>query len=333
MYWGGFAFLMFTYGPWQSLLKYGAALLLFFLAYLFIYQSSLLYVPEIANLPRHNCRNPKGYSSPTDINLPFENINFKADDGEKLHAWLILQSEDKHAIKSTDAPTIIYFHGNAGNIGLRMPNYKELYARCKVNIFAVEYRGYGDSTGRPTEKGLKLDAEAALRYIATRSDVIDPKQLVLFGRSLGGAVVSYLASSACASTARPDPKIRGVVLENTFTSVEQMALQLFPLLNSVRCVLSRLLENKWENAKCIPRINRPLLFLSSGRDQIVPPVQMRSMYEMARDAAEIRGDGTQTVSFEFFPNCGHNDMPYVEGKPNLPYYEAINTFLNQHVRS
>jgi len=332
MYWGGLVVLMFTYGPWQSIIKYGIGMLVFFLGYLFCYQSSLLYVPEVPQLPRHNCRNPRGYSSPGDIMLPFENINFKSSDGVNLHGWLITQSGNGGAAKSTDAPTLVYFHGNAGNIGLRMPNYKELYQRCKVNIFAVEYRGYGDSHGKPSEEGLKLDAEAALRYIETRADVIDTSQLVLFGRSLGGAVATHLASTVCTSAAS-SCRIRGLVLENTFTSVQQMALQLFPLLNAVRCVLSRLLENKWENVKLISGINCPMLFLSSGKDQIVPPRQMRTMYEMASEAAETRGDGSHVVRFEFFPQSGHNDMPFVDNKPNLPYYEAINTFLSQHVRS
>ena len=90
-----------------------------------------------------------------------QSITFKASDGVQLHGWLI-----HHGLAhSKNVPTLIYFHGNAGNIGLRMPNYKELHARCGVNIFAIDYRGYGDSTGRPTERGLKLDGIAALRFV------------------------------------------------------------------------------------------------------------------------------------------------------------------------
>ncbi len=116
-------------------------------------------------------------------------------DGETLHAWLVRCPE-----ASERAPTVVYYHGNAGNIGVRLPNVRLMIALVKVNVLLVDYRGYGSSSGAPDEAGLHLDAEAVLDALSWRDD-IDLSKVVLFGRSLGGAVAIQSANSTAHSTA------------------------------------------------------------------------------------------------------------------------------------
>lgn len=115
---------------------------------------------------------------PNALSLPFENIYFKSLDSTKLHGYLILQPQP------LECPTILFLHGNAGNIGHRLPNAKGLYKYLHANVFLLEYRGYGFSEGHPSESGLYKDAQAALNYLLSRQD-IDHSRIIVFGRSLG----------------------------------------------------------------------------------------------------------------------------------------------------
>ena len=326
MYWATVLVVMFTFGPWQTILKYGCGFFVCMVAYLFVNQNNLLYVPKHPQFPRPNRLNPKGYKNPKEIGVEYENVNFKTQDGVKLNAWLMFSSVD-----SKNAPTLLYFHGNAGNIGLRMPNYKELVQRCKANVFAVEYRGYGDSEGEPSERGLTLDGVAAWKYLLTRSDVIDTSNIVIFGRSLGGAVAIHLASILQNESKKSDEEIRpsALLLENTFTSVQEMAIQLFPLLRATSCIMDRLLENKWQNIDRIENVNCPILFLSGAKDNIVPPSHMKRLYELA--SSNRNSSSSNNVKMKIFPNSGHNDIPFTnQGKSvNLEYFQVITAFLGE----
>ena len=143
------------------------------LVLLYHYQNNLMYMPSPPGLPETPDDNPEGYRMPSEWTvkgslpkvfenierIPYEDVLIETDDKEKLHAWLLVQKE------SLQVPTLIYFHGNAGNMGFRLPNAAEMYAKVGMNILMVDYRGYGKSTGIPTEKGLKLDANAVLKFL------------------------------------------------------------------------------------------------------------------------------------------------------------------------
>ena len=90
-----------------------------------------------------------------------------------------------------DAPTILFFHANAGNMGMRMDNLEQMYRIVRANVFILSYRGYGNSEGNPSEAGIQLDAEAAIEYVF--KSTIDTNKVFIFGRSLGGAVAIYTA--------------------------------------------------------------------------------------------------------------------------------------------
>lgn len=133
-------------------------------------------------------------------------------DGESLNAFFI-----RPANKSRARPvTILMFHGNAGNIGYRLPIAKVLEGQLGVNVLMLQYRGYGASTGSPNEKGLNIDAQTGLDYVRQRAELRGTK-IVLYGQSLGGAVSIALAAK---NAAKGD--IAGIVLENTFTSIRKL---------------------------------------------------------------------------------------------------------------
>lgn len=169
-----------------------------FLGLFYSIQDNLLFYPDIG--PHRAC-----VPSPQIYGLPFEVVYIKTRDKVSLHSYFIRHPEQKGSC----VPTFVYFHGNAGNIGGRLQNCNGIYHNLQCNILLVgefrkftfinneslfdlflEYRGYGLSNGSPSEKGLYIDARAAVDYLFTRHD-LDHSQIVLFGRSLGGAVVSF----------------------------------------------------------------------------------------------------------------------------------------------
>lgn len=173
-------------------------------------QDNLLYHPEIPQHSRVYVPMPSMYK------MPFETIHIRSSDNVILHAFWIRHPGQTGAL----VPTIVYFHGNAGNMGHRLQNVTGLYFTCRCNVLLVDYRGYGLSTGVPTERGLHADARATFDYLLTRHD-IDLNAICLFGRSLGGAVAIDLAADP-----EYNQRIMCVILENTFTSIPEMAAEL-----------------------------------------------------------------------------------------------------------
>ena len=148
--------------------------------------------------------------TPGDVGLDFEDVRFKASDGVVLHGWFIPGGGDA---------TLVWFHGNGGNIGHRVGNIRELVARLQINIFIFDYRGYGRSEGSPYEEGTYLDAEAAIEHVHSRDDV-DPEKIIYFGRSLGCAVAAEMAI-------KHPP--RALICESGFTSVKGMTKRGVPV--------------------------------------------------------------------------------------------------------
>lgn len=208
-----------------------------FVAGLYAFQEKLLYHPSIPTRDYEN--------TPDDWNMPYRDVNFVASDGTKLHAWLITQAQSPRS-----AATFIYFHGNAGNIGHRLQDVKDWYARG-YNLFMVSYRGYGTSDGEPSEKGILMDADAAVSYLSEQEDVVNRERIYLFGRSIGGAVAMAAASGKYAN------KIRGMVIENSFTSIDDMIDVVLPPLRFFK-FLNR---NKWNNKKRLKDVKVPTLFI------------------------------------------------------------------------
>lgn len=179
-------------------------------------------------------------------------------------------------------------------------------AGLQCNVLMVEYRGYGRSEGTPSEQGLMYDAECAVEYIRSRSD-INTQKVFLFGRSLGGAVCIHLFQ-------KYGHMLRGMIVENTFLSIPKMIDVLFPALRYVK-FLSR---NKWPSEERIQRIGKraPVLFLAGGADELVPHQHMQELYRLCP---------SKLKELVVFPHGKHNETWLQPG-----YNEALIDFINQY---
>lgn len=246
-----------------------------------------------------------------------ESIYLPTPDGETLHAYFVRPSN----ASLRKNVTILAFHGNAGNIGHRLPIAKVLSDQLGCHVFMPEYRGYGLSTGAPDESGLTIDAQTALDYVRSHPEMQKTK-IVLYGQSLGGAVTIRLLASNLdkASGNRNDtkdsPKIAGVILENTFTSIRK----LIPFIMPAARYISLLCHQRWpsdETIQTIPANGPPILFLSGQKDEIVPPIMMRTLY----DVCKIR-----RKTWKAFRNGDHNSSVSEPG-----YFVAVMDFLAEEV--
>lgn len=196
-----------------------------FLVNLIVRQESMLYVPCVMPGMQTPANNPEGYRSPAEKGLEFEEVNLRTSDGLKIHAWFIQVDKEK----AKTAPTLLFCHANAGNIGLRVPNFAHIVERLEANILAFDYRGYGFSDGQPSEEGLIEDALAAWAWLdeAAKAGRINGQRVFVFARSLGGAVAIALSKSLKdQGNALPC----GLILENTFASIPMLVDSLFPWL-------------------------------------------------------------------------------------------------------
>ncbi|MCY3542665.1 MAG: alpha/beta hydrolase [Chloroflexi bacterium] len=233
-------------------------------------------------------------NTPDDLGTHFEEVYFSAADGTQLHGWFIPGRGDD---------TLVWFHGNAGNISNRVYNMMLLYQHVGANVFIFDYRGYGLSDGKPSEKGVYSDGEGALEYLRSRDD-IDHDRLVLFGRSLGGCVVAELAMRH---------RVKAVILESSFTSVDAMARYNRPAITFF--VPSRLLvKSRFESLAKMPRIHSPIMIVHGDKDITVPIHMGRELYDAANEPKrfyEIKG-------------ATHDDTHRVGGEA---YFAALREFI------
>ena len=204
--------------------------------------------------------------SPADLNLGFEDIYCEVDDEVVIHGWWIPYTksgidnlpetsqtiEAAHTIKT--ARTVIFFHGNAGSISSRLP-WIELFHQHQCNVVLWDYRGYGQSTGKPSEKGLLQDA-AALWKTLQQDYGLTPDQTLLYGRSLGGGVASWLATQ---------DTFAGLILDSTFTSVADLAQELYPIIP-----IGLILRHDFDTHDRLDDIAEPILLFHSRQDETIP---------------------------------------------------------------
>jgi len=215
----------------------------------------------------------------------FEDLRITTPDGETLSAFFIRPS-NKAMVQNV---TILMFHGNAGNIGHRVPIAKILEENSGCNIFMPEYRGYGLSSGTPNEQGLLIDAQTALDYIRQQEETRGGK-IVIYGQSLGGAVAIQIAARN-----QEAGDIAGLILENTFTTMRKLIPSVIPPAK----YLVRLCHQIWASEDILPQITTlPILFISGLKDEIVPPSHMQQLYSVCRAKRKV---------WKAIPNGSHND--------------------------
>jgi len=198
---------------------------------------------------------------------------------------------------SANVPTILFCHANTGNIGLRIPNFAKMIETLQVNIFALDYRGFGNSEGTPDETGIIQDALSSWEWLqgAAKDGRIDGERIFVFGRSLGGAVSIALAHTL---QQRGEAVPRGIILENTFTSISDLVDSLFPFI-AYEALKKRFLRIHWESIKRVPDITVPLLFLTGEKDEMIPP-----SHSGALKAKAVKSSLRRQV---IYPEGMHND--------------------------
>lgn len=267
-------------------------------ALLYKYQCALLYPAFFPPGSRSLVARPSKYG------LPDKEEILTTRDGLHLRCYVLLQQGDDVAIQS---PTLLWLHSHTGNMGHRLPIAQVLYSRLGYNIVMLSYRGYGLSEGNATEKGLQIDAQTALEYIQ-HHPILKHTKLVAFGQSLGGAVAINLV-------AKHEEQFNGIIIENTFLSIPLLIPHIFPPMRH----LVYLCHQKWRSYNTIQFIRHvPILFLTSMKDELVPPFHMSKLYK----AAETRG----AKVWRSFENGTHNDACMQPG-----YFEAIAGFIRDHV--
>ncbi len=229
------------------------------------------------------------FQTPADWGLEFEDVTLQTKDGVQLHGWYIPHSQSQHVL--------LYFHGNAGNISHRRDSI-EIFHRLGLNVFIIDYRGYGKSQHKPSEQGLYQDATAAWDFLTAEKGYTS-QQIIIFGRSLGGTIAAKLASGVQA---------RGLILESTFSSARDFANVVFPIL--ARLVLIRFDFNTVES---IQQVNAPVLVLHSPEDEIMP-------FHLGEKVFEAANQPKRFVHLQ-----GDHNYGFMKSQPD--YEQALNSWL------
>ncbi len=236
--------------------------------------------------------------TPAEIGLLFEDVSIEVTDAENIHGWFVPAVPDSGA--SGSSKTILFFHGNGGNISHRLETISFL-AEMKADLLIIDYRGYGRSDGSPSEDGMYADAEAAYRWL-TESKGVLPADIILFGRSLGGAVAINLASRF---------KCGGLIVESSFTSIPDMGRLVYPFLP-----VSWLARYQFDSISGIRGIQCPVLVTHSPDDDMIPFRMGKALFENAPEPKQ------------FVPlTGGHNDLGYLD---NPFYREAVGRLISGH---
>jgi len=228
----------------------------------------------------------------TPAKLTFTELTIETPDKAKLHGWLF----KNEATSFKNLPLIIVCHGNGGNISHRIDLAASLL-QCGCDVLLFDYRGYGKSTGAPTEEGTYIDAETVYTYATAHG--YSPTQIIIYGESLGGAVATEIALR------KP---IKALILQSTFTSIVDMAKHIYPWLIKPELLIG----NPYNTKSKLPKITVPVLIMHSRNDSIVPFYMAEENFKAApapKFFHELNGD--------------HNDPVYLE--PG--FIEAMRSFI------
>jgi uncharacterized protein len=221
-------------------------------------------------------------------------------DGLKLHGWFCtpVHCEGGVGVPLATEMVVLWFHGNAGNITHRYDMIRAMM-ELPVDVFILDYRGYGRSEGSPSERGLYLDARAAWDYLVKERRVA-PNRIVIFGKSLGGVPAIDLAT-----TVEP----AGLIVQSSFTSAGDMAATILPFFPRF------LLHTKMDSLARIGQVRCSKLFIHSRADEVVPYELGHRLYDAAMDPKE----------FYEVKGSPHNSTYIVGGKP---YFDTLRQFVS-----
>ena len=240
--------------------------------FMFLFQNKLLYFPT------HDI-----YTAPDRHGLSYEEVFLTTADNCKLWAWFLPVANARG--------TVLFCHGNAGNLTYRLSSMLDFYD-ARLNVLIFDYRGYGKSEGSPSESGTYQDVTAAWRFLIDVKK-IPANKIIVFGRSLGGAIAAYAASKNAPGA---------LILESAFTSVPDLASQIYPLF-PVRL----LARYRYPTRRYLEGISCPVLIIHSREDEIVPFSHGQSLFAAAKDPKEFlaisgsHGDGFIVSQKEYQP--------------------------------
>jgi uncharacterized protein len=231
---------------------------------MFFGQRMLLYKPERAIAPLDTALLPQA-----------ERVEITTKDGERLKAWWI-------APRKLGSPVFLYLHGNAGNLEDRAVRFSKMVSAGE-GLFAIDWRGYGGSTGSPSQSGLMVDAEAAYAWLAEKTA---PSNIVVFGESLGSFLALHVATQN---------RVKAVVLDSPFLSVLELASSQYPWLP-----VSLLLKDPYRSDLLIEQLQAPLLVLHGDGDRVVPFAHGEALYTKARAPKQFQRfeGGEHIVSYK-----------------------------------
>lgn len=240
-------------------------------------------------------------TSPARLGAPFDELRIPSGSGAErgdLHAWWV-------PAEKTNAPTMLYLHGNSRNISYNLENALR-YHTLGCNLLLVDYRGYGRSTGgKPSEAKVYEDAEAAWQYLLKQRGV-KPQQAFIYGHSLGGAVAIDLALR--------HPEAAGLIAESTFTSMQAMGELEYGFLP-----VGLLLNQRFEALQKIPKLKIPLLLIHGTWDKKVPVKMAQQLFEAAPQPKTL-------VLIEGGEHSNNAAVGWVE------YRDAVSAFVRQYAR-
>lgn len=235
-------------------------------AYLYFFQRSILYLPDTY------------LAEPSELNFPeATTLKIKTVDNVTLTAWYIAPKDNK--------PTLVYFHGNSSNLGKRVNKFRK-FADNGFGMLALSYRGYGNSEGSPSEDGLYNDARAAINHLISKG--LQPKDIILYGESLGSGVAIQMAL---------ENNFRAIVLEAPYDSIAARAVELYPLMP-----IKLLLKDKFLSIEKIGKLQTPLLFFHSKDDKVMPLSHGMTLFNAANEPKKIF----------VFEHAGHGGFDYQE---------------------
>jgi fermentation-respiration switch protein FrsA (DUF1100 family) len=248
-----------------SLLTIAVSVYLLLALMIYLFQDRMVF---LSNMPGRAL-----VASPNDIGLYYQDVSLITSDNERLHGWYVPAGNSAEDFIGV----LLFFHGNAGNISHRLDSIK-IFHELGLDTLIIDYRGYGNSTGKASEHGTYLDAQAAWDYL-TNQRGIPAEQIVIFGRSLGGAIGAWLGTQNTPAA---------VIIESGFTSGVDMARRLYPFLPA-----RQITRIQYPVIDYAARLNCPVLVIHSRDDEIIPFDMGQAIYaalKQQREFLELSGD-------------------------------------------
>jgi fermentation-respiration switch protein FrsA (DUF1100 family) len=246
-----------------------------------VFENKFIYFP-----PRY----PERWTSPSVYHLAVEEVWLTAGDGIRINAWFLANS--------ASPKVLLWFHGNAENIGMGLEQMKAL-SRLDINILAIDFRGYGKSGGSPNEEGVYLDGEAGYKYLVEIQHFA-PHNIFIYGHSLGGAVATEIVFRH---------ECGGLIVESSFTSMREMAHHVMKI-----PFMEYITKSRFDSIGKISQVHAPVMIIHGREDKLIPFAMGERLFAAAHEPKTFLA-----------MQSGHDD-PYILG--GKEYWDRWKTFIN-----